>query len=171
MNFTFPDEEPITEDWLKSIGFKWHEFERQNAKHWLLWLGGGLRQKPSLTDVEDIGIELSPGWRDEQEWFCWLRSDAAGRYHRFIHLRHVTTRGDVIGLVEAISGRPWTPENHIYGSLHSPEAAERIRRDLQRPDQRLRFSAPRWAEIEKDDGRGRALPEHMTAAIKGGGAK
>jgi hypothetical protein len=26
----------------------------------------------------------------------------------------------------------------------------------------------KWADIEKDDTRGRALPEHMTAAIKGG---
>lgn len=54
--------ELITEDWLKLVGFKWHEFERQNAKHWLLWLGGGLRQKPSLTDYEDLGIELAPGF-------------------------------------------------------------------------------------------------------------
>lgn len=172
MNHRFPDEESITEDWLKSVGFKWHEFERQCAKHWLLWLGGGLRQQPSLTDYEDIGIELSPGSSsDRGEWFCWLRSDSAGRYHRFIHLRQVVTRGDVIGLVEAISGRPWTPENHLYGSLRSPEAADRIRLDRQRADRRLLAENPKWADIEKDDTRGRALPEHMTAAIKGGGAK
>ncbi|UPJ65279.1 hypothetical protein [Bradyrhizobium sp. 191] len=162
--------ELITEDWLKLVGFKWHEFERQNAKHWLLWLGGGLRQKPSLTDYEDLGIELAPGFGDT-EWFCWLRSDAAGRYHRFIHLRHVTTRGDVIGLVEAISGRPWTPDNHLYGSLRSPEAADRIRQERERLDRRLLAAEPKWADIEEDDSRGRALPEHMTAAIKGGGAK
>jgi hypothetical protein len=29
----------------------------------------------------------------------------------------------------------------------------------------------KWSDVEKDDTRGRALPEHMTAAIKGGGAK
>jgi hypothetical protein len=56
--------------------------------------------------------------------FCWLRSDCAGRYHRFIHLRHVANRSDVMALVTAISGRPWTPENHIYGSLHSPANAD-----------------------------------------------
>jgi hypothetical protein len=77
----------------------------------------------------------------------------------------------VIRLVEAISGRPWAPENHIYGSLHSPTNADRIRLDLQRLDQRMiHESSPfnKWADIEKDDTRGRALPEHMTAAIKGG---
>lgn len=171
MNFTFPEEEPITEDWLKSVGFKWHEFERQGRKHWLLWLGGGLRQKPTLTDYEDIGIELSSGFADDGEWFCWLRGDAAGRYHRFIHLRHVRARSDVIGLVEAISGRPWTPENHLYGSLRSPEAADSIRRDQRRADRQLLAHNPKWADVENDDSRGRALPEHMTAAIKGGGAK
>jgi hypothetical protein len=171
MKVAFTDEEPITEEWLKSVGFKWHEFERQNAKHWLLWLGGGLREKPCLSDVQDIGIELSPSYSYEDQWFCWLRSDAAGRYHRFIHLRHVSTRGDVIGLIEAISGRPWTPENHFYGALRSPEAAERIRQDNERLDRRLLAEGPKWFDVEEDDSRGRALPEHMTAAIKGGGAK
>lgn len=175
-------DEPITEEWLKTVGFKWHEFERQSSKHWLLWLGGGLKQKPTLTSFEDIGIELAPGWwhnRDgervgDADWFCWLRSDAAGRYHRFIHLRHLSTQDDLIKLVEAISGWPWTPENHLYGSLHSPENAARIRKDCERADRRLvEESGPhhKWAEIEKDDTRGRALPEHVTAAIKGGGAK
>ncbi len=172
-------DDPITEEWLKSVGFKWHEFERQNTKHWLLWLGGGLREKPCLTSYEDIGIELAanmPGCAptETKDWFCWLRSDGVGRYHRFIHLRHVETRRDVTGLVEAISGRPWAPENHFFGSLHSPANAGRIRQDLKRADQILiHESCPhsKWSEVEKDDTRGRALPEHMTAAIAGGGAK
>lgn len=175
-------DDPITEEWLKSVGFKWHEFERQGAKHWLLWLGAGLKEKPTLTSYEDIGIELAPGWWNNaagekvggSDWFCWLRSDAAGRYHRFIHLRHVETRRDVTLLVEAISGRPWTPENHFYGSLHSPTNADRIRQDMQRLDHALiQGAAPhhKWADIEKDDSRGRALPEHMTTAIAGGGAR
>ena len=167
-------DDPITEEWLKDVGFKWHEFDLQNTKHWLLWLGGGLKEKPALTCYEDIGIELAANSARDgllPDWFCWLRSDAAGRYHRFIHLRHVETRRDVTALVEAISGRPWTPENHLYGSLHSPANADRIRTDRQRADQRMIHEAgphAKWAEIEKDDTRGRALPEHMTAAIKGG---
>jgi hypothetical protein len=170
-------DDPITEEWLKSSGFKWHQFDRQPSKHWLLWLGGGLKEKPSLTSYEDIGIELAanvPNRDGSLDWFCWLRSDGAGRYHRFIHLRHVTTRNDVMLLVVSISGRPWSPENHFYGSLHSPANADRIRQDLQRADQRLiHESSPhaKWADIEKDDTRGRALPEHMTAAVKSGLAR
>lgn len=163
-------DDPITEDWLRSVGFKWHQFDRQPDKHWLLWLGGGLREKPTMTSFEDIGIELAAG-RDD--WFCWLRSDGAGRYHRFIHLRHIQTRRDVSLLVEAISGRPWSPENHFFGSLYSPRDADRIRQDLERADVKMtRGASPhhKWADIEKDDTRGRALPEHMTAAIEGGGA-
>ncbi|WP_315742781.1 MULTISPECIES: hypothetical protein [unclassified Bradyrhizobium] len=161
--------EPISEDWLKSVGFKWHQFDRQPDKHWLLWLGGGLRQRPSLTDMEDLGIEIAPCYNGE--WFCWLRSDMAGRYHRFIHLRHIATRADLIQIVEAISGRPWTPENHLYGSLRSPESAARIRADMERLDRRLMLASPKWSDIEEDDTRGRALPEHMTKAISGGVAK
>ncbi|MGA7809659.1 hypothetical protein [Bradyrhizobium sp.] len=158
---------PITEQWLKDAGFKWHQLDRQPDKHWLLWLGAGLKEKPCLTSFEDIGIELAPN-RGE-DWFCWLRSDAAGRYHRFIHLRHVQTVGDVIALVEAISGRPWTPANHFYGSLYSPEGAERVRKDIERADRRMQLDASehnKWFGIEKDDTRGRALPEHMQAAEK-----
>ena len=166
-------DDPITAEWLKEVGFKWHQFDRQPDKHWLLWLGAGLKERPCLTSYEDIGIELAPGLVKDGvlDWFCWLRSDAAGRYHRFIHLRHIETRRDVAQLVEAISGRPWAPENHLYGSLHSPKNAERIREDLQRMDARLIQGASdhhKWSEVEKDDSRGRALPEHMTAAIKGG---
>ena len=168
-------DDPITEEWLKASGFKWHQFDRQPTKHWLLWLGSGLKEGPSLTSYEDIGIELAgdvPG--KPEEWFCWFRSDAAGRYHRFIHIRHLTTQDEVIRLVEAVSGRPWAPENHFYGSLHSPANAARIRQEHERIDRRLiNDSGPhnKWADIERDDTRGRALPEHMTAAINGGGAR
>ncbi|MGY3605644.1 MULTISPECIES: hypothetical protein [unclassified Bradyrhizobium] len=170
-------DDPITEEWLKAVGFKWHQFDRQPSKHWLLWLGAGLKEKPCLTSYEDIGIELAanvPSRDGDMDWFCWLRSDGAGRYHRFIHLRHVQTRNDVMLLVVAITGRPWTPENHLFGSLRSPMDADRIREDRQRADQRMIHEASpfhKWADIEKDDTRGRALPEHMTAAINGGGAK
>ena len=55
--------------------------------------------------------------------------------------------------------------------MRKPEDAERIRQESQRFDRRLMESGHPWSDIEKDDTRGRALPEHMTAAIKGGGAK
>lgn len=155
---------PISEAWLKSVGFKWHQFDRQPDKHWLLWLGGALNQPPSLTDYEDLGIEVAPGL--DGTWFCWLRSDAAGRYHRFIHLRHIDTRSALIQIIEAISGQKWCPENNLYGSMRKPEHAERIRRDLERADVRIRNENTKWLTVEKDDTRGRALPEHMEVAEK-----
>lgn len=157
---------PIDEAWLKEVGFKWHQLERQTSKHWLLWLGAAVRSHDdSLTDDEDIGIEVAAGIGD-RGWFCWLRSDAAGRYHRFIHLRHLHTRTDLIRIVEAISGFQWNPENHLYGGVKSPAQARRIREGENRMDRELRREGHPWAEIEKDDTRGRALPDHLEAHEK-----
>lgn len=155
----------ISEDWLRLVGFKWHQLDRQPSKHWLLWCGDAVRAKDgSLTSYEDIGIELASN-RDGS-WFCWLRSDAAGRYHRFIHVRHMETQQDVVRLVEAVTGYPWTPENHLYGGVRSPKAAESIRKDLDRMDRDLRVNGYPWSEIEKDLTRGGALPEHLEAHAK-----
>jgi hypothetical protein len=163
--------EPITEEWLRESGFKWHQLDRQPEKHWLLWLGAAVRARDgSLTSYEDIGIELASGayaGRDRPpEWFCWFRSDAAGRYHRFIHLRHLRLRSDVIAIVEALSGQAWDPANHWYGSLVSPAQAERHRVEHDRLDRVMRRAGHPWFEIEKDDTRGRALPEHLDAHAK-----
>ena len=165
---------PITEDWLKSVGFKWHQLDRQPSKHWVLWLGHGLNQGESLTDSEDIGIELAadcpPRDGSAPDWFCWFRSDCAGRYHRFIHLRHLRTNTEVIRLIEAITGYPFDPANHLYGSALTPERAALTRkRDGTRLDRQMILEGSpfdKWAEVEKDDTRGRALPEHLEAHEK-----
>lgn len=52
-------DEAITEDWLKAIGFKWHNLELQPDKHWLLWLGSA--QYNNTTCYEDLGVEVAPG--------------------------------------------------------------------------------------------------------------
>jgi hypothetical protein len=161
----------ITEDWLREVGFKWHQLDRQPEKHWLLWIGDAVRARDhSLTSYEDIGIELAGGsyaGRDKAPgWFCWFRSDGAGRYHRFIHLRHLTDRSEVLNIVEALSGQPWDPANHWYGSVVSSEQAERNRREHDRLDRVMRRDGYPWSEIEKDDTRGRALPEHLEAHEK-----
>jgi hypothetical protein len=172
------EQAPITEDWLKSAGFKWHQFERQTDKHWLLWLGDASRERHSFATFEDIGIELAPCWwknskgddaGDLGKWFCWFRADSSGRYHRFIHIRHLRTVGELVRLVEAITGQKWDPANNLYGSMRKPEDAERIRQENQRFDRRMMLESPpsaKWSDIEKDDTRGRALPEHVTAAEK-----
>lgn len=166
----------ISDEWLKSVGFKWHQFDRQPEKHWVLWLGGAMAGRHSFTSFEDLGIELATcAYRNlhgdliaqEAGWFCWLRDDAAGRYHRFIHIRHLHTQRELIAMVEGLTGQTWDPENHLYGNLYRPEVAARLRMELERADRRLTLGADnysKWSDIEKDDTRGRALPEHMQVA-------
>jgi hypothetical protein len=164
-------EDSITDEWLKGVGFKWHQLERQPNKHWLLWLGDAVGQG-LFTSFEDIGIEVTSGQYlnsagelvGDPKWFSWLRSDAAGRYHRFIHLRHISTRGELIALIEAISGQAWNPSNHLYGSLRTPEQAEGIRRRDQELDRRLTREGYPWSDLERDESVGRPLPEHLVAA-------
>lgn len=120
--------ELITEDWLRNVGFKWHEFERQGGKHWLLWLAGAFAD--GFTSFEDLGIELSSG-RDGT-WFCWLRGDYSHRYSRFIHIRYLRTQGEVIQLVEACTGLRWKPENHRSGAVRTEKRylADRLAYEL-----------------------------------------
>lgn len=170
--------EPITEDWLREVGFKWHQVERQPNKQWCLWLSqcfddGAMWR---FTGAEDLGIELaySKLAPDDQEgfWFCWLRGDTAGRYHRFIHIRHLRFQSEVIQLVEAFTALPWNPANHFYGVVYCGQHAARMRQEQERfgrPETRGEIT--KWYEAEKDDTRDRALPEHLDEAIKSGKAK
>jgi hypothetical protein len=157
------DEVLITEDWLKSIGFRWHQLDRQPSKHWLLWVGG-LQRHMSFADTEDLGVEVSAandGW-----WHCWFRSDESGRYHRFIHVRYLRTQRDLICLLEAVTGQEFDPRNHFNGCVRTPEQAAAIRRDFDRLDRRIRREGRPWRDIEKDPSMGGALPEHLDAHEK-----
>jgi hypothetical protein len=91
--------ESISEEWLASVGFKWHQLERQPAKHWVLWLGG--RDFYSRTKIWAWNCP-PPSVRDGN-WTCWLRSDFARRYHRFIFLRHLTERRELTSLICHVS--------------------------------------------------------------------
>ncbi len=166
------DQLPITEDWLKSVGFKWHQLDRQPSKHWLLWLGSAVGM---FADIEDIGVQVADmrfknsagDIVGREAWFVWFRGDSAGRYHRFIHVRHMRWQHELIKLIEAVSGQDWNPDNHHYGSVRTPEQAAQIRQDNERLDRTFAREGYPWAEIEKDDTRGRALPEHYEAHEKG----
>lgn len=155
---------PITEGWLEQAGFKWHQIERQPSKHWLLWLGPAIDD--GITTVDDIGVEVAPGFRGDG-WFCWFRSDVGGRYSRFIHVRQITATEDLVRLIEAITGQTWDVANNLYGSMHSLRRAARFREHEHRLDRELLVHNPKWSEVEKDDSRGRALPEHMEVHEKG----
>lgn len=96
----------ITEDWLAEVGFKYREPEdRQPWRHWTL----------TFSEADDHGLYLEttqPGWLNshgdhvgaDQGWYLWL-----GRDHKFIHLRHVWDRSEIVAVVEALIGRKWEP--------------------------------------------------------------
>src|SRR5690349_15689787 len=91
------DDAVMTEDWLKEVGFKWHQLARQPTKQWLLWLGDAVRDGNGYASHDDLGVEVaqaSPG--SDGLWHCWLRADYSGRYSRFIHIRHLTRQCDLI---------------------------------------------------------------------------
>lgn len=161
----------INEDWLREVGFKWAQFDRQPTKQWTLWLGSCLYcpDRRLFTGTEDLAIELADA--KDGTWFSFLRSDSAHRYHRFLHIRHLTVQYEVIRLVEAITGIPWNPANHIYGSVLCQRCADAAKQHSERLDQRLLKDAYPWTEHEKDADRDRPLIEHVDAAIKGGLAK
>jgi hypothetical protein len=156
----------ISEEWLKSVGFRWHQLERQPDKHWLLWLGGAI-DGGMFTSFEDLGLELAPNayqGRDKpRAWFCWLRGDTSHLYARFIHVRHLRTQEEVCKLVEALSGQDWNPENHWGGRAYTPDGMARLRKELNRFDHQLRENGHKWHDVEKDEARGGALPEHLQA--------
>lgn len=158
-----PPFELISEGWLKANGFKWHQFDRQPDKHWLLWLGWAV-DDGMFTTFEDLGLELAPTLSGK--WFCWLRGDSAGRYHRFIHVRHLQETFEVVRLIEAMTGRAFKRENCMHGILRTQEQADRLRQERDRLDQRLLRQGAPWTEVEKDDAIGRPLIEHQDAHLR-----
>lgn len=79
--------------------------ERQPFRHWTL----------TFSEPDDCGMYLEttmPGWLNamgehvdaDRGWFLWL-----GRDHKFIHLRHVYERAEIVSIVEALTGLPWAP--------------------------------------------------------------
>jgi hypothetical protein len=151
----------LSDDWLKANGFKWHQFDRQPDKHWLLWIGGCMGKHASY---EDIGIEVALN-RDGQ-WFCWLRSDSAGRYHRFIHIRMIESAKDLVGIIRGLTGMEFDPRNALYGHLYTNEQAAKIREQDERLDARLKRDHPSWYLPEKDESLGGPLIDHVDAYEK-----
>lgn len=113
----------ITEDWLASVGFKYREpGERQPFRHWTL----------TFSEPDDCGMYLEttmPGWLNakgdhigaDHGWFLWL-----GRDHKFIHLRHVYVRSEIVLMVEALIGCTWEPTRMGNVRVVRREAAARL---------------------------------------------
>lgn len=155
---TYNAHEPISDEWLKAIGFRWHAVERAPHKHWVLWLGDAVRQN-GLVDTCDLGVELT---RDSDgKYHCWLRGDYSHRYSRFIHVRHLHLQCELLRLIEGLTGLDWKPENVWYGSLVTDKQAAYFRKEKERLDVRLIEGSHPWKEIEKDESRGYPLSEHQ----------
>lgn len=155
----------LTESWLKENGFKWHQLDRQPDKHWLLWLGAVISDS-AFSSIEDLGIEVAPYGRNDPRWFCWLRSDCAHRYSRFLHLRHIRTERDLVWIIQAITGVEFKAENARYGYLMTEDQAARDDASRHRLDRIQVEQGHPWREIEKDPHQGGALPEHLEAHEK-----
>jgi len=155
--------EPITDDWLKSMGFRWHEVEG-DAKHWVLWLGDVVREG-GFASTEDLGVELSSG-HTHDKYFCWLRGDYSHRYSRFIHVRHLRLQCELLRLIEGLTGEDWKPGNVWHGSLVTDKQAEFYHKEKERLDVKFIESAHSWNELEKDATRGYPLWEHQDLLLK-----
>lgn len=155
--------ETINHDWLRAVGFKWHELPRSGGKHWVLWFGA--LHSTFLSSFEDVGIEVAA--RNDGEWHCWLRSDFARKYGRFIHIRPIAYKAELVELVSALSGQSWNPRNHYYGRICTEQEVQLLREQADRLDRRIMLESPH-AEHEKLESHGGALPDHMEEAEKNG---
>lgn len=113
----------ITEEWLAEVGFKYREpRERQPFRHWTM----------TFAEQNDYGLYIEttmPGWINargehvgaDMGWFLWL-----GRDNKFIHLRHVNNREEIVAIVEALSGATWEPTKmgHVRCAPLSPLTKE-----------------------------------------------
>lgn len=130
----------LCDDLLRFMGFKWDQRDRQPSKHWLLWIGDACKdasnpEGKAFCGSDELGIELAkssvPG---DEWWYCWIRSDFASRYGRFLHVRHVSRWGEIVALIDALTGRPFDSSAVLYGQLWRPTSAARLRKESERLD-------------------------------------
>lgn len=108
------DDLPLTEEWLSSVDFKFRDpVDRQPFRHWSI----------KISESHDYGLAVEttmPGFINgdgehigaDGGWFLWIN-----REHKHIHIRHIFTRGEMIAMIEALSGWPWNPANHVWGQV------------------------------------------------------
>jgi hypothetical protein len=157
------ERERITEEWLRANGFRWHQLERQCHKMWTLWLGDAVAGENGFSSYEDLGVEVANCGGTcvfTDKWNCWLRSDYAHRYSRFVHIRNVKFVDELAALVEGVTGLPFDAANNVNGCAYRRRDAERLLQTEERLDLRWLRECRKWYLIEEDDSRGRALPEH-----------
>lgn len=126
--------EPITDEWLSSVDFKWRQSDRQPHKHWTLCLN--VEDQKSLSWVQTkIEVQRS-GWQGKKEyigdpdsWMLWI-TDTFDRTAFVGRIRH---KSDIIGIAEIITRRKWNPDTHLYGQAWAEDShvlKERSRKAL-----------------------------------------
>lgn len=100
----------ITEAWLLERGWKIVSEpgeDRRPHRHYLLWMGDRVPQhRPGRRgDYEDLGLELTKGDNEGSCWHCWFRSDVAGRYSKFIHVRYFMVPEQLERFYQALTDR------------------------------------------------------------------
>ena len=81
---------------LRRLGFRLDSHGVDNQPHMVC----------SVHPNQEVGLEIAPAITPRGTWTIWLRSDMAHSRCRFCFLRHVTFVDELVGLIEAIQGRP-----------------------------------------------------------------
>lgn len=110
--------EPITYEWLRSRGFRFHSTNASNVPHMV-------RVTDSRMDTAlEIGEAIGGGWT------VWLRSDIAHSRCRFCFLRHIDTQKQLESLWFGITDRHLVLE--AYDPEQFAESLERCKEEAQR---------------------------------------
>jgi hypothetical protein len=154
--------EPITEGWLRDSGFKYTmpDQRRPDFKHWVLWLD-------NCIDAGGDSLAIEVAFNRDGNWFCWLRSDIAHRYCRFIHLRHLTFTDELTRMIEGITGQEWDAANNMYGHMHKPATAKRFQEEAERLDRRMLAQSCPWDTTERNADLAKPGHEDRRRAVRG----
>jgi hypothetical protein len=98
---------PITEDWLRSNGFRIDD-GRNDPRMPIRSLAIGsdlVGGRPFLGSSDDLCIDVAPtDIKKQDEWFVWIGQREP---YRHIHVRYMRTTDELVRLYEGLTGRVW----------------------------------------------------------------
>lgn len=101
----------LTYEWLREHGFhKLDRLDRQPTDHYRRMLGAELIGDRFLTSNEDLCIDVCPDRMDDARfWYVWVTRASAQNRHPsiWLHTRHMYFTGEIMLLIEALTGRPF----------------------------------------------------------------
>ena len=126
---------PLTWWWMRRIGFPFAQPGVDNQPHMFAQVHRNM----------DTALEVSPSqYRDGNQWTVWLRSDLAHSRCRFCYVRNVSTVGELVSLMEAISGQP--VQDVDFDADQFQDSLEREWRDCRRRYHEYANDA-RWGRV------------------------